>query len=93
MTKDKATEMTTETEAARRLELLRNFKHYVEKQIAELDGQSATLSEAARDFIWEPENREAYQDSKDSNSAAWPPEFLLLAQAVEREFGPMPVED
>ena len=51
------------------------------------------VAEAARDFIWEPENWEAYQDSKESNSAAWPPEFLLLAQAVEEAFGPMPVED
>lgn len=51
------------------------------------------IAEAARDFIWEPENWEAYQDSKESNSVAWPPEFLLLAQAVEREFGPMLVGD
>jgi hypothetical protein len=91
MTQEKA--MTTETPATQRLELLRNFKKYLEKQIAELEGESATLSEAARDFILEPENWEAYQDSKDSNSVAWPPEFLMLARAVEREFGPMPVED
>ena len=80
-------------EVPQRLELLRNFKRYLEKQIAELEGHSTSVSEAARDFIWEPENWEAYQDSKESNSAAWPPEFLLLAQAVEREFGPMPVGD
>jgi len=51
------------------------------------------IAEAARDFIWEPENWEAYQDSKESNSAAWPPEFLLLAQVVEQQYGPMPVDD
>jgi hypothetical protein len=49
MTQEKA--MTTETPATQRLELLRNFKKYLEKQIAELEGESATLSEAARDFI------------------------------------------
>lgn len=48
------------------------------------------VTAAARDFIWEPENWEAYQDSKESNSAAWSPEFLLLAQAVENRYGPMP---
>jgi hypothetical protein len=52
----------------------------------------ARIAEAARDFIWEPENWEAYQDSKTSNSVAWPPEFLLLAQAVEERYGPMPVD-
>jgi hypothetical protein len=51
------------------------------------------IAEAARAFVHEPENWEAYQDSKDSNSVAWPPEFLLLAQAVEEKYGPMPVED
>lgn len=51
------------------------------------------VAEAARDFIWEPENWEAYQDSKESNSAAWPPEFLLLAQAVEETYGPMLTDD
>ena len=50
------------------------------------------IAEAARNFVWEPENWEAYQDSKDSNSVAWPPEFLLLAQAVETTFGSMPVD-
>jgi len=34
-----------------------------------------------------------YQDSKTSDSVAWPPEFLLLAQAVEKKFGPMPIEE
>jgi hypothetical protein len=48
------------------------------------------IAEAARAFVWEPENWEAYQDSKDSDSVAWPPEFLLLAQAVEKQCGPMP---
>lgn len=51
------------------------------------------VAEAARAFIWEPENWEAYQDSKSSNSAAWPPEFLMLAQLVEVTYGQMPVED
>lgn len=48
------------------------------------------IAAAARAFVWEPENWEAYQHSKDSDSVAWPPEFLLLAQAVEKQFGPMP---
>ena len=52
-----------------------------------------SIAEAARDLIWEPENWEAYQDSKTSDSVAWPPEFLLLAQAVEKKFGPMPIEE
>lgn len=51
------------------------------------------VAEAARDFVYEPENWEAYQDSKESNSVAWPPEFLLLAQAVEKKYGPMPTDD
>jgi hypothetical protein len=49
------------------------------------------VANAARDFIHEGENWEAYIDSKDSNSVAWPPEFLLLAQAVEKKFG-LPVQ-
>lgn len=49
------------------------------------------IAEAARDFIWEPENWEAYELSKRSNSVAWPPEFLLLAQAVEKKYGAMPL--
>jgi hypothetical protein len=58
------------------------------------DSQSLqVVAEAARDFVWEPENWEAYQDSKDSDSVAWPPEFLLMAQAVEKKYGPMPVEE
>lgn len=57
------------------------------------DDLTSKVAEAARDFIWEPENWEAYQDSKESNSVAWPPEFLLLAQAVEEKYGPMPIDD
>jgi hypothetical protein len=53
----------------------------------------AEIAALARAFIHEPENWQAYQDSKGSNSVAWPPEFLLLAQAIETRFGPMPVED
>lgn len=51
------------------------------------------IAEAARDFIWEPENWEAYMDSKGSDSVAWPPEFLLMAQAVGKKYGPMPIDD
>lgn len=51
------------------------------------------ITAAARALVWESENWEAYQDSKESNSAAWQPEFLLLAQAVEEKYGPMPVDD
>jgi len=50
------------------------------------------VAEAARAFVWEPENWEAWQDSKGSNSVAWPPEFLLLAEAVEKAYGAPPVE-
>ena len=64
----------------------RPFRHRV------TDGEAVRAAEAARDFVWEPENWEAYQDSKDSNSAAWPPEFLLMAQVVEEVYGPMPVD-
>lgn len=45
------------------------------------------VAEAARDFIWEGEAWESYQDSLKSNSLSWPPEFLLLAEAVARKFG------
>lgn len=51
------------------------------------------VAEAARDFVWEGENWDAYQESKESNSVAWPPEFLLLAQVVEEVFGTPPSED
>lgn len=54
--------------------------------------QLQQIAKAGRDFIWEPENWEAYEESKESNSTAWPPEFLLLAQAVEKQYGTMPVE-
>lgn len=50
------------------------------------------IERLARDFVWESENWEAYTDSKQSNSVAWPPEFLLLCQAVERVYGAPPVE-
>lgn len=52
-----------------------------------------TVAEAARDFMWEPENSESYESSKTSNSVAWPPEFLLLGQAVEKKYGAMPLDD
>lgn len=63
------------------------------KELMEQVEQLAVIAEAARDFIWEPENWEAYQESKESNSAAWPPEFLLLAQAVEKQFGSILVDE
>jgi hypothetical protein len=47
---------------------------------------------AARNLIWESENWESYEDSKKSNSVAWPPEFLLLAEAVVRKCGPPDAE-
>lgn len=55
--------------------------------------EARVVAEAARAFVWEPENWEAYQDSKESNSVAWPPEFLLLAEAVEKAYGAPPAED
>lgn len=60
---------------------------------AEAELRLRAVACAARDFIWEPENWEAWQDAKESNSVAWPPEFLMLAQAVEKKFGPMPIDD
>lgn len=42
---------------------------------------------AARDFMHEPENWEGYQDLQTSNSAAIPPEFMKLGEAVENAFG------
>lgn len=51
------------------------------------------IAELARAFVWEPEQWEAFVDSKDSNSVAWPPEWLLLCQAVEKRYGPPPTED
>jgi hypothetical protein len=50
------------------------------------------VAEAARNFMWDGENWEAYEESKRSNSVAWPPEFLLLAQAVEVEYGAIPLD-
>jgi hypothetical protein len=50
------------------------------------------IAEKARDFVWEPEQWEAYTDSKESNSVAWPPEWLLLCQAVEKRYGPPPAD-
>lgn len=55
-----------------------------------LDEPAVTISELARDFVWEPEQWEAYTDSKTSNSVAWPPEWLLLCQAVEKRYGTPP---
>lgn len=48
------------------------------------------IAELARAFVWEPEQWETYSDSKSSNSVAWPPEWLLLCEAVERRYGPPP---
>lgn len=47
---------------------------------------------AARDAVWEMENWENYILSKESNSVAWPPEWLLLCQAVEKRYGAPPKE-
>lgn len=46
------------------------------------------LDMLARDFIYSEDCQEAYGDSKESNSASWPPEFLALADAVMARFGP-----
>ena len=43
---------------------------------------SENLQTAAMRFVLEPENQDAYHDSFYSNSVAWPPEFLLLGDAV-----------
>lgn len=47
----------------------------------------AKLAIAARDFVWEPENWEHFQEMKGSNSMALPVEFMELAHAVEDMFG------
>ena len=41
-----------------------------------------TLANAAMRLVLDPDNQDAYHDSFHSNSAAWPPEFLHLADAV-----------
>jgi len=51
------------------------------------------LAELARAFVHEPENWEGFERSKNSNSVAWPPEWLLLCEAVEDLFGPPVFED
>lgn len=61
-----------------------------------LDEPDTTIKDialAARDAVWEPENWENYVDSKESNSVAWPPEWLLLCQAVEKRYGAPSKED
>jgi hypothetical protein len=73
----------------RRADAVKEVRRQLESTIEGLQ----KIAEAGRDFVWEPENWEAYQDSKGSTSIAWPPEFLLLAQAVEKVYGPMPVDD
>jgi hypothetical protein len=72
----------------------------VEQKLAELQAMKrkrealARIAELARDFIHEGENWEAFMDSKGPNSASWPPEFILLAEAVEAHFGaPVRAED
>lgn len=60
-----------------------------------LDEPDTTIKDiamAARNFVWDSEQWEQYQDSKTSNSVAWVPEWLLLCQAVEKRFGAPPVD-
>lgn len=45
------------------------------------------VADAARDFIWSPDTYECYVDSQHSTSAAWPPEFLKLGDAVTERYG------
>lgn len=75
--------------------------HYIDpaKGIEELlsircrwDPDKMTIEELAREFVWEPENWEGYEELKKSTSFAVPPEFMALAQAVEKKYGPMPID-
>lgn len=45
------------------------------------------LQEAAMQFVLDPDNQDCYYDSFHSNSTAWPPEFLLLCDAVAEHCG------
>jgi|ERR1051326_1136726 hypothetical protein len=45
------------------------------------------VADAARDFIWEQDTWECYVDSQHSTSADWPPEFVLLGDAVTEHYG------
>jgi hypothetical protein len=45
------------------------------------------IAEKAREFVFEPETWEGYEDLKTSNSAAIPPEFMALCEAIEDRYG------
>jgi hypothetical protein len=62
------------------------------KELREHGPYFRLIATLARDFIHDPEMWESYMDSKKSNSLAWDPRFLLLAQAVEKFFGPPTIE-
>lgn len=51
------------------------------------------IVKAARNFIFEPENWENYRLLRTSNSAAIPPEFMALGDAVVRLYGPKWIDD
>lgn len=51
-------------------------------------GALITIAKFAKEFMWQPENWENYDDLKTSNSASLPAEFCLLGDAVEKAFGP-----
>lgn len=52
-----------------------------------LAGKLRVLATAAKEFMFEPENWENYEMLQTSNSAAVPPEFMNLGEAVEELFG------
>jgi hypothetical protein len=90
--------MTTETRAdeicKNAVEIRRARREQAETAVeTQPDARVRGVAEAARAFIWEGENWAAYQDSKTSSSVAWPPEFLLLAEAVEKLYGPPPTDE
>jgi hypothetical protein len=56
-------------------------------RLAESNMNLNVIAEKAREFVFEPETWEGYEDLKTSNSAAIPPEFMALCEAVEDRYG------
>ena len=67
--------------------------HIGKKELHERLYNLLKLSEAARDFIWEPENWEAFQDLKKSISVDIPVNFMQIGYKVEKVYGGPPKED
>ena len=57
------------------------------------DKQKDAIIKAAREFIQDGETWESYQEMQTSNSAAIPPYFMALGDAVTDAFGPPAFDD